>query len=94
MSVYVDKSRNGFGRMVMCHLIADTPAELRAMALKIGLNLRWFQARASTPHFDISQSKKAMAIAAGAIELDRRPFVDVMKRIRNAWPHMDGCWQL
>lgn len=95
MPVYVDKSENGFGRMVMCHMIADTPAELTAMALRIGVALRWFQYRSSTPHFDIAKSKKALAIAAGAIELERRPFVDAMRRIRATWPRReDGCWLL
>lgn len=92
MSVYVDKSTNGFGRMVMCHMIADTPPELLSMAVRIGVDPKWFQANASTPHFDIAKSKKALAIAAGAIELDRRPFVDVMKRIRQTWPHENRQW--
>ena len=86
MSVYVDKSANGFGRMVMCHMIADTPGELLAMANQIGVSLKWFQDRASMPHFDIAKSKKALAISAGSIELDRKPFVDAMKRIRAKWP--------
>ncbi len=94
MSVYVDKSAHAFGRMVMCHMIADTPAELIAMANRIGVALKWFQADASVPHFDIAKSKKALAIEAGAIELDRRPYVDVMKRVRLTWPQERGRWLL
>jgi hypothetical protein len=94
VSVYVDGSAHAFGRMVMCHMIADTPAELRAMALRIGVALRWFQAEASIPHFDIAKSKRAAAIAAGAIELERRDFVAVMRRIRSTWPVAGGRWLL
>jgi hypothetical protein len=80
--------------MVMSHMIADTPQELRDMATHIGVAFKWFQSNSSTPHFDICKSKRALAIAAGAIELDRRPFVDVMRRIRQTWPHEKGRWLL
>lgn len=92
--IYVDKSAHGFGRMVMCHMIADTPEELRAMAEKIGVAARWFQASSSMPHFDVCKSKRAAALEAGAVELDRRAFVDAMKRIRGSWPVVDGRWLL
>lgn len=84
MSVYVDASLYGFGRMIMCHMIADTPDELHAMADKIGVARRWFQSppKASFPHYDIAKSKRELAVAAGAIEVGRNELVAAMRRIR------------
>lgn len=84
MSVYVDSSIYGYGRMVMCHMIADTPDELHAMADRIGVARRWFQAppKASFWHYDICKSKRALAVAAGAVEVDRNALVAAMRRIR------------
>jgi hypothetical protein len=66
----------------MCHLLADTPEELHAMADRIGMPRKWYQREASTPHYDISKAMRAEAIAAGAIEVDRRGLVAVIRRIR------------
>lgn len=80
MSVYVDNMRAPFGKMVMCHMWADTRDELFAMADRIGIKRKWFQRPAGTgfpgmdaswEHFDIAQTKRALAIAAGAIETDK-----------------------
>lgn len=88
MSVYVDKATNGYGRMVMSHMIADTPDELHATADRIGVHRRWFQdpkkMNVSTPHYDIAQSKRVLAIAAGAIVCERNAFVEHVRRIRKA----------
>ena len=73
MSVYVDDVRHAFGRMVMCHMWADSLEELLAMADRIGVARRWLQQppKASWVHFDISLGKKAIALAAGAILTDK-----------------------
>jgi hypothetical protein len=86
VTVYVDRAKNGFGRMLMSHLIADSLDELHAMADTIGVARRWFQASppASFPHYDIAQSKRALAIEEGAIDCDRNTFVAAMRRIREA----------
>ena len=81
--VYLDKARNGFGRMVMCHMIADTEDELHAMADRIGLQRRWYQADASTPHYDVSLSKKALALQHGAVECGRHEFVVIIRAKRD-----------
>ena len=81
MAVYVDGARNRFRRMIMCHMVADTLTELHAMADRIGMKREWFQPL-SFPHYDLSQTRRAMAVDAGAIEVDRRGLVEVMKRFR------------
>jgi hypothetical protein len=80
MTVYVDDVRHQFGRMVMCHLWADSEAELLAMVDRIGVDRKWIQGHptlsfgkhrdASWVHFDISLGMKAKAIAAGAVLTD------------------------
>lgn len=76
MTVYVDNAEHKFGRMIMCHMWADTRAELFAMADAIGVARKWFQRpdsvggdgmSASWEHFDIAKTKRAEAIAAGAV---------------------------
>lgn len=65
MAVYVDSMRANYGRMVMCHMLADTEDELHAMAASIGVARRWYQG----DHYDISLGKRAAAVKLGAIEI-------------------------
>lgn len=81
MSVYVDQPIYPFGRMMMCHLWADSLDELLAMVDRIGVERKWIQGHptlsfgrhreASWVHFDIAKGKRVLAIQAGAIETDR-----------------------
>jgi Protein of unknown function (DUF4031) len=73
MTVYVDDMEAEFGRMVMCHMIADTTDELLDMARKIGVRTKWIQnAGTYREHFDVCKSKRAAALSLGAIPLTRK----------------------
>lgn len=72
--VYVDDSIHQFGRMVMCHMVADTLPELHSMAEKIGIARRWFQDK-RIPHYDLCKSKRALALQFGAVAVTSRELV-------------------
>jgi hypothetical protein len=80
MTVYVDNMRAQFGRMVMCHMAADSEEELHAMADKIGVARTWYQG----DHYDICLRKKRLAIAAGAREVSRKQLVRIVISNRSA----------
>lgn len=70
MAVYVDNMRASFGRMKMCHMVADSREELLAMADRIKVARRWLQKPGTShEHFDICLSKRKLAVEAGAIEV-------------------------
>lgn len=73
MAVYVDTAYLPYGRMIMCHMLADTTTELLKMADLIDLSHRHLQ-RPGTPyeHFDVSKLYRARAVANGAIEITPR----------------------
>lgn len=79
MTVYVDDMRASFGRYIMCHMIADSEAELHAMADTIGVARKWYQG----DHYDIARSKRARAVEAGAVEITLRE-AEIMMRERRA----------
>ena len=51
-----------------CHMWADTLQELHAMADKVGMRRSWFQDRQTFPHYDLTPSKRRLAVAYGAVE--------------------------
>ena len=68
MTVYVDNMRAKVGRLILCHMVADTEAELHRMADLIGVARRWHQG----DHYDICLAKRAIAVSAGALEVTYR----------------------
>ncbi len=84
MTVYVDDMykypMGRFRRMKMSHMIADTEAELHAMADKIGLSRRWYQG----DHYDVAMATRAVAVANGAQEISMRELARIVMVQRQA----------
>lgn len=67
-----------------CHLFVDTTTDLDVLhdfAKRIGLKRAWFQ-NTAMPHYDLNERRRSAAMAHGAIELDRRDTVMVLRRWR------------
>ncbi len=88
MTVYVDPLF-GWGWKLRghtvdsCHLFSDQVdlAELHDLARQIGMRRAWFQ-DGSTPHYDLTPSRRAQAVALGAVEVDHRQAVSIWKARR------------
>ena len=67
MSVYVDNYGARYGRIVMSHMMAGSMADI------IGVQRKWIQYQGTyKEHFDVCQSKRKLAIQAGAKEVSCR----------------------
>lgn len=93
MSVYVDLAIHPWRGKMWCHLMADSLTELHEFAAKLGLKREWFQPppKASSPHYDVTESKRVQAVKLGAIELEERE--DVIRQIHKmclAWEKETG----
>lgn len=92
MAVYVDDMHltemGKFGRMKMCHMVADTTEELLAMADGIGVQRKWLQkAGTHREHFDIAMTKRALAVQAGAVEVTMNQLGRITQAKRESSAH-------
>jgi hypothetical protein len=82
------------------HLTADTKDELHAFAERIGLRRSWFQTCKRSPgcrpadrcvhwHYDVTDTKRAEALTAGAVPIDLRQWSDILRARRAANPAPD-----
>ena len=96
MPVYVDSMQAKFGKMIMCHMVADTDEELHAMADTIGVQRKWHQAPPRhSSHYDIAKSKRALAVQASAIEITWRQCgaMEMRRRITGQMGKPEGAEQ-
>lgn len=71
MAVYVDDAVHPWRGQRWAHLMADTLAELHAMAARLGIPRRAFQNKTSGAHYDVTAELRAQAIALGAVAISR-----------------------
>jgi len=87
MTVYVDTARHAFRGYIMCHMTADSLDEIHHMAQRIGMERRWFQTppKASHPHYDIPEDRRARALDLGAVEVCPRTGLYFAARLGLEW---------
>lgn len=71
MAVYVDDAVHLWRGQRWAHLMADTLAELHAMAERLDIPRRAFQNRTSGAHYDVPAELRERAIALGAVAISR-----------------------
>jgi hypothetical protein len=91
LSVYVDPllyhgGSKEFKYTVSCHMYADTPEELHAMALLIGMRLEWFQNRPDFPHYDLTPARRKRAVHRGAVQVNKYHVVNYARAKRGLPP--------
>src|SRR3990167_125059 len=80
--IYVDKLFTLGGRR-WCHMYSDgNIEELHEMADRIGLKREWFQNKPECPHYDLSPSKRALAIRNGAVSCEPSILVREIRKRR------------
>lgn len=78
ITTYPASMTRGLPGRQWCHMVSDTSEEeLHAFAARIGLKRSWFQGRpkSSAAHYDLTPSRRARAVAAGAVEVSARELV-------------------
>ena len=96
MTIYVDPlvtykhaaqsgARHVFGNgRQSCHMACDGNLdELHQFAGRIGLKRTWFQ-NSSIPHYDLTPSRRAAAVAAGAVEVSSEELIRYWRESKKA----------
>jgi hypothetical protein len=88
MACYVDAVRSypdaGLRHTDFCHLLADTRAELHAMADALGIPRRFFQEHPWRWHHDLPAPLRPRAVELGAQELTMREVGELLRARRAA----------
>ena len=64
-----------------CHLVADKIDELHLFARRLKLKRVWFQA-GTLPHYDLTGSKRTMAVMLGAEAISDKQLVEMIRKYR------------
>ncbi len=86
MTVYVDQLsptvRTRYWRYrEACHLVADSQEELHVFARRLRLKRQWYQDHGKYPHYDLTASRRRVAVRLGAQETTTRAWIERQRRL-------------
>lgn len=84
--IYVDEMRvclrnKNWPYSQACHMVADSIDELHRFAGRLGLRRSWFQNK-TLPHYDLTIGMRVKAVKLGAIEIDKKKFMEILRKYR------------
>lgn len=85
MTVYVDPLMDWGWRLgVSCHMLPHDHTdlaveELHQLAERIGLKRAWFQTNTKWLHYDLTASKRVLALRAGVVEVSTKEYIIRMR---------------
>lgn len=85
MTVFVDALMDWGWRLgVSCHMLPQDHTdlaveELHQLAESIGLKRDWFQTKTRWLHYDLTASRRALALRAGAVEVSTKEYIIRMR---------------
>lgn len=82
MTVFVDNERVAWRGRLWCHLVADSLDELHDFAIALGLKRRWFQDKASYPHYDVTTEVRERALHQGALPGSKAQIIGSARLLR------------
>lgn len=93
--IYVDDAIHPWKGQLWCHLFSPDIDALHAFAGRIGLKRTWFQdprtmPKVSWPHYDMNENRRRVALAKGAIALDRYQTSAMSKVVLNRFHGLEG----
>lgn len=88
----VDESGGRWRWRNYCHLFSDSLDDLHAHAAALGLKRAYFQDLPGFPHYDLTKTKRALAIKNGAQKITTREMVTLAQMRFPAFPanHQPG----
>lgn len=67
-----------------CHMFVEPGTDLEVLhqfAERVGLKRKWFQNKqGKCPHYDLHEARHKVAVKLGAVELDRRAAVEIIRK--------------
>jgi hypothetical protein len=80
MAILVDTAGIPHRGRIWYHLVSDTDIEeLHRFARRLGLKREWFQTDGDLPHYDIVETKRALAVKLGARSVAPREVLQAAK---------------
>lgn len=83
MTVYVDDPIFPYRKQLWCHMWCRDVKYLHQFADSLGLKRSWFQNRPGFPHYDLSPSRRQMALHRGATAVSCQELLKTVRSVVN-----------